>query len=137
MSAFIITFFGGLLIGLSMVMYLYLNGRVAGISGIIAQTLFPASITSLVKSPALWFLLGLILTSAVYGVVVKPHIELITSPLWLGVAGLLVGFGTRLGSGCTSGHGICGVSRLSVRSMVATAVFMLLGFITVFVLRHF
>lgn len=136
MSAFIIAFFGGMLIGLAVVLYLYVHGKVAGISGLIAQTLLPSHVATLLTNPARWFLLGLIITSAIYGVLIKPHIELTTSPLSLAIAGLLVGFGTRLGSGCTSGHGICGISRLSVRSMVATATFMAFGFITVWLIRH-
>ena len=72
----------------------------------------------------------------VYGFFVQPEITLNASPWMMIVAGLLVGFGTRLGSGCTSGHGICGISRLSKRSIVATSVFMLAGIITVFIMRH-
>lgn len=136
MSAFIIAFFGGMLIGLAVVLYLYVHGKVAGISGLIAQTLLPSHVATLLTNPALWFLLGLVITSAIYGVLINPRIELTTSPLSLAIAGLLVGFGTRLGSGCTSGHGICGISRLSVRSMVATATFMAFGFITVWLIRH-
>jgi len=81
-------------------------------------------------------LLGLILTPFLYSLFVVPEIELNASPWMMIIAGLLVGFGTRLGSGCTSGHGICGMSRLSRRSMVATLSFMLAGFITVYLLRH-
>lgn len=136
MSAFIIAFFGGMLIGLAVVLYLYVHGKVAGISGLIAQTLLPSHVATLLTNPARWFLLGLVITSAIYGVLINPRIELTTSPLSLAIAGLLVGFGTRLGSGCTSGHGICGISRLSVRSMVATATFMAFGFITVWLIRH-
>ncbi|MEN3995497.1 YeeE/YedE family protein, partial [Acinetobacter baumannii] len=72
----------------------------------------------------------------IYGLFVQPEIELNASPLMLVVAGLLVGFGTRLGSGCTSGHGICGMSRLSKRSIVATMSFMFAGFVTVYIVRH-
>lgn len=124
---------GGILLGLSAVGYLYVNGRIAGISGLIAQLLAPKS---MVNTPALWFLLGLILTAWLYGRWVSPTIVLSASPWAMAVAGLLVGFGTQLGSGCTSGHGICGISRLSPRSMVATATFMLFGFMTVFIMRH-
>lgn len=81
-------------------------------------------------------LLGLILTPFLYSLFVVPEIELNASPWMMIIAGLLVGFGTRLGSGCTSGHGICGMGRLSRRSMVATLSFMLAGFITVYLLRH-
>jgi len=79
---------------------------------------------------------GLITVPFIYGLFVQPEIELNASPLMLVVAGLLVGFGTRLGSGCTSGHGICGMSRLSKRSIVATMSFMFAGFVTVYIVRH-
>jgi len=75
-------------------------------------------------------------TPFIYQLFLKPQIDLNSSPVVLMVAGLLVGFGTRLGSGCTSGHGICGISRLSLRSMIATMTFMLAGMLTVYVLRH-
>lgn len=134
MHSFLLAFIGGLLLGVAVVGYLFVNGRIAGISGLIAQILNPQSIF---KTPALWFLLGLFITPFIYGWAFKPEIIMITSnPLLLMIAGLLVGFGTRLGSGCTSGHGICGISRLSVRSIVATCTFMLAGFITVYVMRH-
>ena len=133
MHDFLISFIGGLMLGVAAVGYLYVNGRIAGISGIIAQVLNPRTIF---KTPAIWFLAGLIIMPFVYGLFVQPEIVLKASPLMMIVAGLLVGFGTRLGSGCTSGHGICGISRLSVRSIVATITFMLLGFITVLIIRH-
>jgi uncharacterized membrane protein YedE/YeeE len=79
---------------------------------------------------------GLITVPFIYGLFVQPKIELNASPLMMMVAGLLVGFGTRLGSGCTSGHGICGMSRLSKRSIVATMSFMFAGFVTVYMIRH-
>ncbi len=113
--------------------YLYVNGRIAGISGLLAQVMQPSTIF---KTPALWFLLGLFITPFIYGIWQQPQIELDASPLMMVVAGILVGFGTRLGSGCTSGHGICGISRLSKRSMVATLTFMLTGVLTVYVIRH-
>lgn len=91
---------------------------------------------TLFKTPALWFVLGIFVVPFFYGIWATPEIELNASPLMMIVAGLLVGFGTRLGSGCTSGHGICGMSRLSKRSMAATGTFMLAGFITVYVIRH-
>ena len=90
----------------------------------------------LVRSSVLWFLLGLFVTPFIYQIFVKPEIVIKSSPIGLVIAGLLVGFGTRLGSGCTSGHGICGISRLSIRSMIATVTFMLAGIITVYVIRH-
>lgn len=133
MHDFLSAFLGGLLLGVSVVGYLYIHGRIAGISGLIGQVLNPQSIF---KTPALWFLLGLIIIPFVYGLCIQPEIELNTSPWMMIIAGLLVGFGTRLGSGCTSGHGICGISRLSKRSILATAIFMWAGFMTVYVIRH-
>lgn len=133
MHDFLSAFLGGLLLGVSVVGYLYIHGQIAGISGLIGQVLNPQSIF---KTPTLWFLLGLIIIPFVYGLCIQPEIELNTSPWMMIIAGLLVGFGTRLGSGCTSGHGICGISRLSRRSILATAVFMWAGFMTVYVIRH-
>ncbi len=133
MHDFLIAFIGGLMLGLSVVGYLYVNGRIAGISGLIGQVL---NSKTMFKTPAIWFLLGLILTPFIYGLFVQPEIELNASPLMMIVAGLLVGFGTRLGSGCTSGHGICGISRLSKRSIVATMTFMFAGFVAVYIIRH-
>lgn len=133
MHDFLIAFIGGLMLGLSVVGYLYVNGRIAGISGLIGQVL---NSKTMFKTPAIWFLLGLILTPFIYGLFVQPEIELNASPLMMIVAGLLVGFGTRLGSGCTSGHGICGISRLSKRSIVATMTFMFAGFVAVYLIRH-
>ena len=133
MHDFLIAFIGGLMLGLSVVGYLYVNGRIAGISGLIGQVL---NSKTMFKTPAIWFLSGLILTPFIYGLFVQPEIELNASPLMMIVAGLLVGFGTRLGSGCTSGHGICGISRLSKRSIVATMTFMFAGFVAVYLIRH-
>ena len=133
MHDFLIAFIGGLMLGLSVVGYLYVNGRIAGISGLIGQVL---NSKSMFKTPAIWFLSGLILTPFIYGLFVQPEIELNASPLMMIVAGLLVGFGTRLGSGCTSGHGICGISRMSKRSIVATMTFMFAGFVAVYIIRH-
>lgn len=124
---------GGSLIGMAAVGYLYVNGRIAGVSGLIAQLLQPKTFLG---SSALWFLLGLMITPVIYQYFIKPEIVLNTSPVGLIVAGLQVGFGTRLGSGCTSGHGICGISRLSLRSMLATMIFIGAGMITVYVVRH-
>ena len=133
MHDFLIAFIGGLMLGLSVVGYLYVNGRIAGISGLIGQVL---NSKTMFKTPAIWFLSGLILTPFIYGLFVQPEIELNASPLMMIVAGLLVGFGTRLGSGCTSGHGICGISRMSKRSIVATMTFMFAGFVAVYLIRH-
>ena len=133
MSDYLISFLGGLLLGAAVVGYLYVHGRIAGISGLVAQILNPQTIF---KTPAIWFMSGLIIIPFIYGRFVRPEIELNASPLMMIIAGLLVGFGTRLGSGCTSGHGICGISRLSKRSILATMSFMFAGFVTVYMIRH-
>ena len=133
MSHYTFALFGGMLLGLSVVGYLYIFGRIAGINGLMAQVLKPRQ---LFKTPAFPFLLGLMIIPFIYTQFFDVDIEIKASPMWLIIAGLLVGFGTRLGSGCTSGHGICGISRLSKRSLIATSVFMLVGFATVYVIRH-
>lgn len=133
MHDYLFAFLGGALLGISVIGYLYVNGRIAGISGLIAQVMNPQTIF---KTPALWFLSGLIIVPFIYGLFIQPEIHFSTSPWMMILAGVLVGFGTRLGSGCTSGHGICGMSRLSKRSIVATISFMASGFLTVYVLRH-
>jgi len=125
---------GGLLIGVAAAMLVLLNGRIAGISGIVGGLLAPrggeiawrlAFVGGLLVAPAVMFLLGQR---------VAPRIDAGFGTLV--IAGLLVGVGTSYGSGCTSGHGVCGLSRLSPRSLVATAAFMLAGVATVFVARH-
>lgn len=125
---------GGLLIGLASAMVILLNGRIAGISGILGGLLRPT------KGDLSWriaFLLGLIVAPLVFSVVAPlPDVQVDADMTALIVAGLLVGIGTRYGSGCTSGHGVCGLSRLSPRSLVATLAFMLAGFATVFIVRH-
>ena len=125
---------GGILIGASAAMFLLLNGRIAGISGILGGLLRPKA------GDAGWrvaFVLGLVASPLVYQLVVPlPSVQIDAGTALLVVAGLLVGVGTRYGSGCTSGHGVCGLSRLSPRSMVATAAFMSAGFVTVFIVRH-
>ncbi|MDH1377707.1 YeeE/YedE family protein [Acinetobacter junii] len=133
MSSIILALIGGAILGIAVVGYLYVNGRIAGISGLLAQVLQPKS---LLNNPAFWFLSGLFIIPFIYQLYVEPEIVIKSSPIGLIIAGMLVGFGTRLGSGCTSGHGICGMSRLSVRSIVATVTFMLAGIVTVFVIRH-
>jgi len=126
---------GGALIGLSAMLLMLLTGRVAGISGILAGTFAFAGgdrawrmafIAGLVVSPLIGTLLGLRL----------PDPFMPSSWALIVVAGLLVGFGTRLGGGCTSGHGVCGIARLSMRSIVATMIFMVTAMIVVFVGRH-
>ncbi|MDL2405896.1 YeeE/YedE thiosulfate transporter family protein [Rhizobium calliandrae] len=126
---------GGLLIGLSAALYLLLNGRIAGISGLTASAF---GWTGVGISPlGVAFLSGILGGSAIAFVYIR-HAELAitSSPFFLVIGGLLVGFGTRLGSGCTSGHGVCGLARLSPRSIVATVTFMAVAAATVFVTRH-
>lgn len=134
MSNIVYAFLGGLLLGMATVGYLYINGRIAGISGLLAQIINPSK--DIFKGSAFWFIAGLIITPFIYGYFFQPEIEIKANMFALILAGLLVGFGTRLGSGCTSGHGICGMSRLSKRSMIATAVFMFAGMLTVYIVRH-
>lgn len=125
---------GGVLIGIAAAMLVLLNGRIAGVSGI-AGSLF-----SLRRGDIAWrvaFLLGLLAAPVafrVFGRVPFPRIDAGFGALL--IAGLLVGIGTSYGSGCTSGHGVCGISRLSPRSLVATLAFMATGMVTVFVARH-
>ncbi len=126
---------GGLLIGASAALFLVLNGRVAGISGILGGLLHP------VRSEIGWrlaFLTGLFVAPLVYVAVggALPPVDLDASLPLLIVAGLIVGFGTRLGAGCTSGHGVCGIGRGSPRSLAATAVFMATAIATLFITRH-
>ena len=128
MHDYLLALIGGGLLGLAVVGYLYVHGRIAGISGLLAQVLNPQT---LFKTPALWFVLGIFIVPFFYGIVAQPKVELNESPLMMIVAGLLVGFGTRLGSGCTSGHGICGIGRFSVRSLIATGLFMFSGMLVV------
>ena len=125
---------GGVLIGIAAAMLVLLTGRVAGISGIVGGLLAPrrsdiawrlAFVAGLLAAPALWLL---------FASPISPRID--AGFGMLVTAGLLVGIGTSYGSGCTSGHGVCGLSRLSLRSLVATVAFMACGFATVFVLRH-
>jgi uncharacterized membrane protein YedE/YeeE len=125
---------GGLLIGLAAAMLVLLNGRIAGVSGILGGAL------SRPGKDTLWrlaFTLGLVAAPLLYALVRPlPASHVAAGPWTLVVAGLLVGLGTRYGAGCTSGHGVCGLSRLSPRSLVATLAFMVAGFATVFALRH-
>jgi uncharacterized membrane protein YedE/YeeE len=130
---------GGALIGLASAMFLLLSGRIAGITGILAaplRALWQRTPLAL-QRPQLLFVLGLVLAPLAWGLVAPlPAATLSASPAVLVAAGLLVGVGTRLANGCTSGHGVCGLARLSVRSLVNVLVFMAAGFATVFVVRH-
>jgi uncharacterized membrane protein YedE/YeeE len=125
---------GGALIGLAAALLIVLNGRVAGISGILGG-LFGRSREGV--GERLLFVLGLLLAPLAWQLFSElPPIEFTVGWQGLLAAGLLVGIGTRYGAGCTSGHGVCGLSRLSVRSLAATLLFMGAGFMTVFVVRH-
>ena len=126
---------GGLLIGSAAALLLLLNGRIAGISGVVAAVL------PTLRAPVGWqmaFLAGLLLAPVAYFAVAgaMPVIDITSNVGRLVVAGLLVGVGSRLGSGCTSGHGVCGIGRGSFRSLVATAAFMVAAISTVYVTRH-
>ena len=155
MSAYYAPLAGGIMIGLAAAMLLLLNGRIAGISGILGGLLSHAFARRGAATPAAaaplsaagaagqsdigWriaFLAGLVAAPMLYGVfAVLPAVQVDAGTGTLAAAGLLVGIGTRYGSGCTSGHGVCGLSRLSPRSLVATLCFMAAGFATVAVLR--
>ncbi len=127
---------GGALIGGSATLLLALNGRLAGVSGVLAGVLPPRSASDFVWR--ILFLAGLVVGVVIHRHIVNPEAAiLIAAPTpVLIVGGLLVGLGTVVGGGCTSGHGVCGLSRLSARSLVATLAFMLTAVITVFVVRH-
>ena len=125
---------GGALIGVASSLFILLNGRIAGITGIVGGLFRPivhdagwriAFIIGLIIAPLLWQLFGPL-----------PDIKIEASYSLLAAAGLVVGIGARYGSGCTSGHGVCGISRLSPRSIIATLAFMGTGFLTVYIMRH-
>ena len=125
---------GGMLIGLATALLLLLNGRIAGISGITSGLL------SLRWGDWGWraaFVTGLLISTTVWQqFFTLPDVRIEANEIFLVIAGILVGFGTRYGSGCTSGHGVCGIARLSPRSIVATLTFMSTGFAMVYLLRH-
>lgn len=126
--------FGGVLIGVSAALFILLNGRILGISGIVGG-LLPARSGDIAWR--MMFVAGVLVAPGVYSLFgTLPAMQIDASAMTLVAAGLLVGVGTRIGSGCTSGHGVCGLSRLSPRSLVATLTFMAAGFITVFVTHH-
>ncbi len=129
---------GGILLGLAAAMFVLLNGRIAGISGILGGLIWPkrgdigwrlAFLLGLLSAPAVWLLLAPSSISL-------PTVRIDAGATALVLTGLAVGIGTRYGSGCTSGHGVCGLSRLSLRSLAATLSFMAAAFVTVYLLRH-
>jgi len=128
-------FFGGILLGLAAALYVILHGRILGISGIVSGLLSPK------EGDLNWRLslvLGILSAPLLSSLFFDLHTTTVIDADWIAliVAGLLVGFGANYGSGCTSGHGVCGLSRLSPRSLVATLSFMSAGFLMVFVIRH-
>lgn len=129
---------GGVLIGLAAALMVVLLGRIAGISGILGGLLQKATWGSVRQ----WgwraaFVAGMLLAPLLWQMFAPlPAMQMPSNPILIISAGLLVGFGTRLGSGCTSGHGVCGLSRLSIRSLAATLMFMATGVATVFIMRH-
>jgi uncharacterized membrane protein YedE/YeeE len=133
---YVLSGLGGILIGLSSAAFLLLNGRVAGVSGILGGLLHKVSERWLSN---VLFVMGLILGPLFYRAVLGsfPTVRIEGSLPLLGVAGLFVGFGTRLGSGCTSGHGVSGLARLSPRSFAAVGTFLLAGVVTVFAMKGF
>ena len=141
MSAYYAPLAGGILIGLATAMLLLVNGRIAGISGILGALLSRAFPGRAPEGDVAWrfaFLGGLVAAPLVYGAFAAlPSVQVDAGTFTLATAGLLVGVGTRYGSGCTSGHGVCGLSRLSPRSLVATLCFMAAGFATVAAVRSF
>ncbi|MGA7180121.1 MAG: YeeE/YedE thiosulfate transporter family protein [Thiobacillaceae bacterium] len=126
---------GGLIIGLAATLLLWYNGRIAGISGI-----FNGMVTVRRKGDTLWrflFILGLITGGFVHQKLIEASYQPLNAPYWVLIAGgIIVGFGTSMGSGCASGHGVCGLGRLSVRSLVAVLIFLSVGILTTFIIRH-
>jgi uncharacterized membrane protein YedE/YeeE len=125
---------GGALIGIASAMFVLFNGRIAGITGIMGGLLKPKS------GDIGWrlaFIVGLIIAPVIWQLFTSlPAMQIDASNTLLVLAGLIVGISTRYGSGCTSGHGVCGISRLSPRSIIATLAFMFTGFLTVYIVRH-
>ncbi|QWE05284.1 YeeE/YedE family protein [Polynucleobacter sp. JS-JIR-II-50] len=126
---------GGMILGVAAALYVLLHGRILGISGIVSGLLHPKLTDTAWR---LILVLGLVsapfMAALFFGIF--PVVEIESDWIAIVIAGILVGFGAHYGSGCTSGHGICGLSRLSPRSLVATCAFMFAGFVTVFILRH-
>jgi len=126
---------GGVLIGVAAVMLMALNGRIAGISGIVGRLLPPYAGADPIGAACI--ILGLIASPLLCQAATGPVVQTVSDQAGLmAVAGLLVGFGTATGGGCTSGHGVCGIARLSPRSVLATVIFMATGFATVYLMRH-
>lgn len=135
LTQFLPALIGGVLIGTAASLLLWLNGRLAGISGILWRSFFAK------PGDALWrvlFLIGVVAGAALYyGLFDDTPVARENFPAWLLIlSGLLVGYGTSLGNGCTSGHGVCGLGRLSLRSLVATVIFLSVAIVTTFVVRH-
>ncbi|MFG6583162.1 YeeE/YedE family protein [Sulfitobacter sp. 1A12779] len=128
---------GGALIGASAVLLMATNGRIAGISGLTSR-LFARDSDGEARGVSFFFVLGLLLAAPLWLITSGgwPQQWVPSNPVLMAVAGLLVGFGATYGNGCTSGHGVCGISRGSARSIVATLTFMATAFVTVFVMRH-
>lgn len=130
------SFLGGALIGISATFLLLFNGQIAGISGIVARSV------STLREKSFWrisFLVGIVIGAILFQWFQgdnKYQITIDASLPVLIIGGIMVGFGTRLGSGCTSGHGVCGIARFSKRSILATSIFMLSGMVTVYIVRH-
>ena len=130
---FIQSLIGGSIIGIAVSLLLLFNGKLLGVSGILGE-LFNNPLSK--NYWRLFFVLGLLISPLIYSIFHPiPLIEISSNKLLIIVGGLLVGFGSRLGSGCTSGHGVCGLARLSVRSFIATMTFIFFGFVTVFVIQ--
>jgi len=125
---------GGALLGIASALFILLNGRIAGICGIVGGLYSPQ------KNDIAWriaFIVGLILAPLAWSLIdTLPNIDIKASNSLLIISGIIVGISTRYGSGCTSGHGVCGISRLSPRSIIATLAFMGTGFLTVYIVRH-
>ncbi len=132
---YLYSLWGGILIGLASALFLLLDGRIAGVCGIVSGTLLRVDENKLRNAA---FVAGLILGPAAYHLVFGgwPVVHFESSPWVFALAGLFVGFGARLGSGCTSGHGVCGLARLSRRSIVAVSIFLAVGMITVAVMNR-
>ena len=127
------SFIGGGLIGIAVSMLLLLNGKVLGVSGILGELFNHKVIKNYWR---LFFVFGLLISPLIYNIFAPlTFVQITSNNLVIVLGGLLVGFGSRLGSGCTSGHGVCGVARLSLRSLIATMTFILFGFITVYAMQ--